>query len=73
MSLALYIMSAATSMRRIRYMSLYMESSSAMLVSTMLLGPSILWVLNGSTWRGCVAAVVRPRRERAGVGAAGPG
>jgi hypothetical protein len=42
MSLALYIMSAATSMRRIRYMSVYMSSSSFRLVSTVELGPSIL-------------------------------
>ena len=42
MSLALYIMSAAISMRRILYMSSYKCSSSSTLVSTTLLGASIL-------------------------------
>lgn len=49
MSLALYIMSAAISMRRILYMSSYRCSSSSMLVSTTLLGASILCALAGST------------------------
>ena len=49
MSFALYIMSAATSMRLILYMSVYMSRSSFRLVSTVAAGASILCALNGST------------------------
>ena len=49
MNLALYSISAAISIRRIRYMLVKNFKSSALSVVTVVLGGSILWAENGRT------------------------